>query len=238
MRRRKTYIVFLLIITLIGIRVYRQYQAELITIEDNVYSDIQDRTEIDTGIVCILIPKKTYYRIGERPQLDVLIINSTDSTIYLPGCLDGSDISTRLPYCDFLVVNRKNRTRTNWIDVNPNPLTNLDLQVLEPGECFNPLSEYKILTRTYERDSVLQLPQGKITELYNFWEPQSLQGGNFLIPGNYEIQFIYSTISDDKILFDWNLPVNDLNEFNIDLLDRIPRIQIRSNIVELKYRIL
>src|SRR5690554_5345536 len=115
MKRKKTYIFILIVITLIGIRIYRQYQAEFITIEESVYSDIQDKIEIDSGIVCVLIPKKTYYRIGEKPQLEVLIINKTDSTIYLPGCLDGSDIRTRLPYCDFLVLNRKIWTRTKWI---------------------------------------------------------------------------------------------------------------------------
>jgi hypothetical protein len=237
MRRRKTYIIFLLIITLIGIRIYRQYQTESIIIEDNVFSDIQDRIDIDTGIVCILIPKKTYYRIGERPQLDVLIINKTDSTIYLPGSLDGSDVGIRLPYCDFLVMNR-NMTQTKHLDLNPNQLTNLDLQVLEPNDCFNPLSEYKILTHSFANNSGINWPKEKFSELHNFWEPQSLQGGNFLIPGNYEIQFVYSTISDDKIILDWNISENNFDEFNIDLIDSIPRIKIQSNIVTLKYRLL
>ncbi|WP_289056014.1 hypothetical protein [Carboxylicivirga marina] len=238
MKRRKTYIIILIVTLLIGIRVYRQYQAETLRIEDYVYSDIQERIDIDSGIVCILIPQKTYYRIGEKPQLDVLIINKTDSTIYLPGCLDGSDIRTRLPYCDFLVSNKNILKPQKWIDVSPNPLINLDLQKLSPNDCFNPLSDYKLKSFKINKDNALNLPETTFSQLYNFWEPQSLQGRNFLLPGNYEIQFIYSTIPDENILFDWNVSCNDFEQLNIDLIDSIPEIKIQSNTVKLKYRFL
>lgn len=50
-----------------------------------------------------------------------------------------------------------------------------------------------------------------------------------------------STISDTTILFDWNIDnwfPDENNTFDSTYLDSIPKIKIKSNIVELRYSIL
>lgn len=234
MKIKLIYIIIVLLF-LIGLRVFHQIQAEIIAVHDEVYANIDSLLDIDTGIVCILIPQKTYYRIGEKPQIDILIINRTDSSIYLPGCLDGSADLTRLPYCDIKVLNRKIGTR-KFLDVNPNPLVKGDLQILKPNDFFNPLNRYRLQIDTLPPDTLLGSKISISTSLENYWPSPILDGKNYLIPGRYEIQFVYSTVRDTIILHDWNIN-KGFQDFNLNILDSIPRIKIKSNIVTLKYRL-
>jgi hypothetical protein len=233
--KAKIKIVYVIIVflVLIGFRIYNQYQSIFDTISEEVYDEINHIIETDTGIVCVLIPQKTYYRIGENPQINVLLINKTDRTIYLPGCLDGSSIPFRLPYCDVKLLNRK-KIMPRMLCGMTNPMRESDLQMLKPNECFNPLNRYWLQIETFPPDSLLNFNESVITELSNYFPPAILDGQDFLIPGEYQIQFVYSTMPDSTIFFGWNTSA----DFRLELFDSIPQISITSNIVKLKYRIL
>ena len=229
----RLFYILIIVLILVGIRTSRNIYSEIFPIEEKVYNEINELLKIDSGIVCILIPQKTYYRIGEKPQVDVLIINRTDSTIYLPNSLDGSSNLTRLPFCDIKILNKEKVG--NFIDLNPNPIIESDLQQLRPNDCFNPIRNYKLEIMHFESDSLLFNMPYTQTQLSGPWLPNGLNAKNYLIPKNYNIQFVYST--KDSTLHDWNIHENYTN-FNLTKLDSIPRINIKSNIVTLKYRLL
>ena len=235
MRIKLLYIIIPLLI-LIGFRVFHQFQSEIFTVNETVQEEIDSLLKIDTGVVAVLIPRKTYYRIGESPQLDVVILNRTDSTIYLPGYLDGSANKTRQPYSDFKILNR-NVSGSRFIDVMPNPLVRGDLKRLQPNDCFNPINDYHIQIDTFPPDTLFGNQTEISISLENFWSPESLDGNNFLLPGSYDVQFVYCTIEDTTILRRWNIHEN-FTDFDLNLLDSIPEVDIKSNIVTLKYRLL
>jgi hypothetical protein len=225
--------VIILFVFLIGMRAYNLFQSNYYPISDEVCDEINRMIETDTGIICVLIPQKTYYRIGEIPQINVLIINKTNSTIYLPGCLDGSSYSLRLPYCDIKLLNRK-KIMEDFICGTTNPMRENDLQMLKPNECFNPLNRYWLQIDTFPPDNLLSFQPSTITELQNYFSPSILDGKNFLIPGEYQIQFVYSTMPDTAMIFGWNTS----EDFRVELFDSIPKINIKSNVIRLKYKIL
>jgi hypothetical protein len=105
----KIKLVYLLtfLVLLLGWRIFYQVRANNIAVSDNDYYEISNHLANDSGIVAILIPNKTYYRLGEKPDMDLILLNRTDSVVYLPGSLDGSAIPTRLPYCDYIVQKQK-----------------------------------------------------------------------------------------------------------------------------------
>jgi hypothetical protein len=225
----------MIIILLTGIRVARDIYSEMFPIEEKVYDEIEELLNSNSGIVCVLIPQKTFYRIGEKPQINVLIIHKTDSTIYLPYCLDGSSDMTRLPYCNIEILNmHTGKWEMGFVCGVVNPLVENDLQLLRPNECFNPLA-YKLDIIKFELDSISFFESHTITQLAGNWLPSGLRAKNYLIPKNYKIQFVYDT-KDTTTTYGWNTHENFTN-FNLDRLDSIPRISIKSNIVTLKYRL-
>ena len=234
---RKIKLLYILIIgvLLIGVRIARNIYSEMVPIEEKVYAEIEERLNVDSGIVCVLIPQKTFYRIGEKPQISVLIINKTDSTIYLPNCLDGSSEMTRLPYCDIKILNMNTgKWWVEFMDANPNPLIESDLQMLRPNECFNPL-DYKLDIEKFDADSIIYFKSHTTIQLTGNWLPRGLSAKNYLIPKNYKIQFVYSTTAT-KTIRGWNT-LENFTDFNLNKLDSIPKISIKSNIVTLKYRL-
>ena len=234
-RKIKLLWIFLIVSILAGIRIARNIYSEMFPMEEKVYNEIEELLNTDSGIVCVLIPQKTFYRIGEKPQINVLIINKTDSTIYLPNCLNGSSDMTRLPYCNIEILNMNTwKWGIEIIDVMPNPLVESDLQLLRPNEYFNPLDN-KIDVKKYEPDSILFFDSHTITQLTGNWLPKGLSAKNYLIPKNYKIQFVYDT-KDTTTFQGWNTH-EYFTDFNMDRLDSIPKISIKSNIVTLKYRL-
>jgi hypothetical protein len=204
--------------------------------DEKMFLEIDKLLQIDTGIICVLIPEKIYYRIGEKPQVSVLIINRTDSIIYLPNCLDGSSDRTRLPFCDIEILNMNtSKWGRQFIDVMPNPLIENDLQLLRPNESFNPLG-YRVVIEKFEPDSILFFEPSTITKLTGNWLPKGLNARNYLLPKNYKIQFVYST-EDTTTFRNWNIHEH-FSDINLDRLDSIPKINIKSNVVTLKYRLL
>ena len=228
----------MIILFLIGIRITRNLYNEsgmipLRSEDEKVFLEIDSILKINTGIVCVLIPHKIFYRIGEKPQIDVLIINKTDSAVYLPNSLDGSSDRTRLPYCDIKILNSKKHK--GFIDVTPNHLVENDLQLLRPNECFNPISNYKLDIQIYQPDSILFFKSDTVTQLTGAWLPKGLNARNYLIPKNYKIQFVYST-EDSTTIRGWNA-YEHFTDFNLNKLDSVPKISIKSNVVTLKYRL-
>ena len=239
-RKIKILCTLIVVILLIGISITRNLYNEgmfpIFREDEKMFLEMEKLLQTDTGIICVLIPEKIYYRIGERPQISVLIINRTDTTIYLPNCLDGSSDGTRLPFCDMEILNMNtSKWGRQFIDVMPNPLIENDLQLLRPNESFNPLG-YRLNIKKFEPDSILFFEPFTITLLTGNWLPRGLNARNYLIPQNYRIQFVYST-EDTTSFRGWNTHEH-FSDFNLDRLDSIPKITIRSNVITLKYRLL
>jgi hypothetical protein len=142
MRVRVLYII-IVVIALLGLRIFNQYRSEYSPVSKNLYHDLDSLFLVDTGVVCIMIPKKTNYRIGESPQLDILVINRTDSAIYLPHSLDGSDFN-RLPYCNIHFIDKRIFTGKNFADFNNGLMKISDLHILKPNEYFNPIDNVEL----------------------------------------------------------------------------------------------
>lgn len=226
--------IILLFSFFLGIRVYNQVYSVYHPINDDVYEDISSLLTSETGVFCLLIPQKTYYRIGEKPQLDVLIVNKTDSVIYLPGCLDGSSFKLRYPVANVEILNKEPRRRQFCPTVNP--LTSQEIRRLEPGECFNPIHSYMIETRIFQADSFLFTKEHQMVTINDFWPPESLDADNYLLPGKYQLQFSYSTKKDTNVIMGWNIHPH-FSDVDSSFCNKIPEIELKSNIVTLIYRI-
>ncbi|NDV59363.1 hypothetical protein [Bacteroides sp. 519] len=235
MKIKLIYIIIFFLIFLIGTRGYNYFYSEYLPYDEKTSEAIYQHIEKDSGIICVLIPHKTHYRIGERPELDVLIINKTDSTIYLPGNMDGSSYGFRLPVTDFKVLNRKPRKYGLFCPMF-NPMVPDELRRVKPGECFNPFNTYRIETIHYAADSILGWDAQTLTRMKNYWPHEALDAHNFLLPGNYDIQFVYSTKKDSTVLMGLNIS-NEWPKEKMNILDSIPVVELKSNVVRLKYRI-
>lgn len=240
MKKKVNYIipVIVLIVLLAGIRSGSYFISEYFRYDEDIENEITRRINKDTGVICLLIPRKLYYRIGERPELDVVIVNKTDSVIYLPGNMDGSSLGMRLPATDFKVLNRNNR-RHRMYCATFNRMVPGELTRLAPGECFNPLDRYRIEKRFHEANTVLGFDERTSFSLENYWPHEGLDGDNFLLPGSYDVQFIYSTVRDttDRIMFGFLPGEWDWPEEKMPLLDSIPQVELKSNVVRLRYGI-
>lgn len=229
----KIKLIYLIVLAvgLIGWRIFFQIRSNYIPYSEDDYIGISEMLDVDSGIVAVLVPNKKYYRIGEIPDLDLILINRTDSVIYLPGSLDGSPVMTRLPYCDFEVLNRKvNRKR--FIDVNPNPLIKEDLVRLAPNECFNAFDKKTLVIKNYGYDSLINKNVIE-NSLNNYWSPFDFGHKRILWPGIYKVRVVYSTIPNSNIFAGWN--IQGLFKQNENYIDSIPEIEIMSNIVTLRY---
>ncbi|MCD7900800.1 MAG: hypothetical protein LUH22_13280 [Bacteroides sp.] len=166
--------------------------------------------------------------------MDVLILNRTDSTIYLPACLDGSSLKLRYPAANIEILNGRKRT----VRFCPmfNPLVSRQIRKLEPNECFNPIDAYTVEIKSYPADSILCRVDQERVSIEKFWTPKGLDLENYLLPGKYELQFTYNTKRDSGVLSGWNI-VPDWSDVNLDFFDRIPEVEIKSNIVTLTYKI-
>jgi len=181
--KRKILYITIVAILLIGVSITRNLYNEGMTPflrEDDLkmFLEIDEHLQTDTGIICVLFPQKIYHRIGETPQINILIINRTDSTIYLPNCLDGSSDRTRLPFCDIEILNMNTRKwGKRFIDFMPNPLIENDLQLLGPNESFNPFG-YRLDIEKFDPDSILFFKPHSITQLTGNWLPRGIYARN------------------------------------------------------------
>jgi len=59
-RKIKLLCILIIGVLLIGVRVARNIYSEMFPMEEKVYDEIEERLNADSGIVCVLIPQKTF----------------------------------------------------------------------------------------------------------------------------------------------------------------------------------
>ena len=192
------------------------------------------------SFVCILKSEKEIYKIGEKPELNIEIINKTDSSVILVGSLDGSDIGWRLPFCMFSVKHQifGYTSKYSFGCANVNNFREKDFVEVATNSGFNP----------YEH----------IDDMV-FFSSYQIQSDQFWIPGNYQIFFIYSTLNNDSIFWsndkllsidstmkEWYFEQGREQEYyhelkHINKLDSlwnlVPKMDIVSNPITIKYRL-
>lgn len=237
----KTFLLALISIyaILIGINQFQTVSQSKIDAENEKIETIINN---DEPIVCILKANKRKYKIGEKPDIEVQIINKTDSTITLIGSLDGSSEGVRTPLSQFTVRHQmfgeKERSYSRCFRTNPIRL--LDYKEVKSGEIFNP----------YE----------KIDD-YGFFPDYLLYGTTFQLPGVYTITYQYSTnpadihsffenddeievidssssfedLRIDSVYYEQILSYNRMMDSFFNQLPRIPEVQLKSNNITIEY---
>ena len=139
------------------------------------------RNNIDP-FVCILSTSKRKYKVGDKPVLNVEIINKSDSAVLMVGSLDGSDIGIRLPICKYTVKHQilGDISTTGFQCGNVNPIREFDFKEVPAEARFDP----------YER-----------VDDYSYFSSRSTFWDQFLIPGIYKLKFRYSTMDKDNIFW-------------------------------------
>ena len=171
------------------------------------------------NLSCVLRSNQPVYSAGEIPQFEVRIINNSPEAVYLPGCLDGSDMKWRYPYCYFTI--EKPVADTPWINRcgTLNRIRAEDIRLVKPGESFNPF------------DTI---------DLYGFFSDYA--AGNpetFKFPGTYKIRFHYSTMV--KNLSDYNQARMKSGEIKLQpaisiILNKVPKVELTSNEIVIRIR--
>ena len=149
-------------------------------------------------------------KLGERPRVEVSLVNQTDEEIYLVGSLDASDCKWRYPYCTFEVTGPDGKPVVHKVARcgNMNTLRAKDFVKVAPGESFNPY---------------------KSVDGYGFFGAHQLLARNFSQPGEYRIRFVYSSASDE--IAKWG---GDGREFVgenaelVGLFKQVPKTEVRS----------
>jgi hypothetical protein len=166
---------------------------------------------------CTLTADKAIYKTGQVPKLDVRIINEGNTSVYLVGSLDGSDMKWRLPYCYFTIEKPKQDDLIFPRCGNTNPLRAEEFKLVKPKEKFDP---YETLDH------------------YGFFgDHASTQTETFRNIGTYKIQFHYTTATQDTKTFMGNFGQWDKGSDSMklkELLTKIPKIDIVSNVVEIR----
>ena len=212
------FLLFLILTFLIIIAVNQINWVSHTTIksENEQIEAIKNNTD---SIVCILKANKRKYKVGEIPDIEVEIINKTDSTILMVGSLDGSDLGVRYPISQFLVKHQAFGNVEFPTSFCPmlNKTRALDFKRVESGFSFNP----------YEA-----------IDDYGFFTPQNLAGHNFIIPGIYTLSYYYSTIKVKGLyLRTTNEPVFREAEPFHNLWRQVPKIELKSNTITIEYNL-
>jgi hypothetical protein len=180
------------------------------------FSSLYHKQSLDKGIdfKCRITSKFQTYRVGQIPEMQVNILNNSKDEAYLISSLDGSDVKRRMPYCYFTVEKPKPDTISIMRCGFTNPLRIDDFRLVKPNETFNP----------YES-----------TDNKGLWADYIITSKEtFRTPGIYKIQFHYSTNSSDinKFLGSWdkNPNIPELRK----LFEKTPKIDLCSNILEIK----
>ncbi len=175
------------------------------------------------GVECTIKALKTVIKQGELPEIEAIIHNKTDTTIYLIEPLAGSFDKARYPYAYFTV---------ELVDDSTYHLT-------EPYRCGH-LDEITL------KHFIKVLPDSLFSELYY----PSIDFSDFKIKGIYKIQYHYSTQA--SYLSAYMSPENSLGYFFADsknskrhltkserkkykifskLFKKVPRLNLSSNFV-------
>lgn len=168
-------------------------------------------------VTCKLFAHRTEYRLGQVPELRVEIQNRSNKEIYLPGCLDGSAVKARFPYCYFSII--KPVPDTVW-QVGcgfVNPLFQRNFMQLRPGEILDPHDERS--KHEFFADRIIRDPM------------------TFKNPGVYKIRFHYSTNAENDSTFiyqgtSWRN--NDSAVLLLPLLSKMPKVDLVSNEITIR----
>jgi hypothetical protein len=169
-------------------------------------------------VECVLKAKKTVFRQGEVPELEVHLINRGKKSIYLIGSLDGSEKKWRMPYCYFTIEKPMPDTPQFLTCKTLNPLRKDDFVKVGPGENFDPYMQ---------------------VDNYGFFRSHELtQQETFRNPGIYRITFHYSTLSDNLNEYIGPSPGNWSERSDTalqkKLFSKVPRLDLASNTVEIR----
>lgn len=176
----------------------------------------QDRKKVK--VECVLKVKKTVYRQGEVPEVEVQLVNRGKRSIYLIGSLDGSEKKWRMPYCYFTIEKPVPDTAKFISCKTLNSLRDADFVKVAPGENFDPYKQ---------------------VDNYGFFRSHELaQAETFRNPGIYRITFHYSTLSDDLYDYIGHSPLNWREKGDTalqkKLFSKVPHLDLASNTVEIR----
>ena len=173
---------------------------------------------VKPSVICTLTADKQIYKQGEVPKFNVTITNKGRRRILMIGCLDGSAQKVRRPWCGLMIKKPKEDTVNFGLCKTSNPLRTQDFVWMNPGESFDPFQ------------SVDQ--EGFFTDF------AATQKETFRNPGNYTVQFYYSSASTDIKHYISNTgtwgPRTDSNLVK-KLFQQCAHVEVLSNTIELKF---
>jgi hypothetical protein len=183
---------------------------------DDASKTSTDMVENRAPLSCTIRGEPTC-KLGNVPDVSVVITNQTKTDIYLVGSLDGSHCKWRYPFCYFEVIRPDGR-----LALPPgkgcghaNELREKDFVKVPPGGTFDPYQE---------------IDEG------GFFLSCQLTASAFRTAGEYRIRFVYSTKYDDIIAWVGD-GVATAAEYKklLGMFRQVPKVEIRSN--EIKIRI-
>jgi len=189
------------------------------------------KSPLNGKITCTLEAKGPWY-VGEKPPLSVKLWNHTDQTVPMVGCLDGSGVKWRYPYCYFKVIGPNGRKKTEGVlrCGFMNPLAVKDFRKITPGKSFDPMGR-------------------------GYFCPMEICYYEYKRVGIYHFRFYYSSVGNN--IQDWhgatkmdnkNIPKNSGIFGTVvmerkepaptiqDLFQKTPKIRIRSNELSIELR--
>ncbi|HEX8373512.1 MAG TPA: hypothetical protein VF585_12075 [Chthoniobacterales bacterium] len=163
---------------------------------------------------CIIASDSTTYAVGEVPNVTFRITNKSKKEVVLVGSLDGSTDDRRFPKCRFEILDSAGKPVALPVALcgNMNTLRVPDFVVVPVGGTFDPLGE-------------------------GFFRLHQFSQFPISAPGNYTLQFSYST--SDRIMDyfgDERMSGQTTAAPEIQrLFERVPNLHIESNKLKLTF---
>ncbi len=154
--------------------------------------------------------------LGSAPKVTVAITNQSDTDVFLVRSLDGSQDRARYPYSYFEVIGPDGKSTVHeFIREDPfaNGLRENDFVKVPPGGTFDPHDH----------------GHGVVPAI-------QLHPSTFGKAQEYRIRFVYSTKSDNIVEWrgdDWNRLAADEKLKVVDMLRRVPKVEVTSNVIKL-----
>jgi hypothetical protein len=169
----------------------------------------RDTTIGEDDVYCLLTSPIVQYEVGDTPDLLVTVFNGSEQTVYLVGSLDGSERQSRYPHAYYTISGPPNGVKTEPLVYcgNLNGLRREDFIHLHPGESFDPY---------------MNIDSG------GFFAAAKLRASKLTEPGEYRFTFHYSTAS--PTIDDWKGTVEHVSIDALELLKRVPRVEIRCSV--------
>jgi len=179
--------------------------------------DLNQRNQPDsTFFECTISSEKTSYQIGEIPKIEIKIRNKTSDEVLFLGCLDGSEVKWRMPYCYYTIESpKKQKIEFSPRCGNMNTLRPNDFVLTKSNEVFNPYQQI---------------------DDYGFFDSFIINNPNtFNAAGIYKVQFYYNSNSTNikDFMGDYNTKA-DIEKLS-KLFEKIRKIELSSNILEIEF---